>query len=220
MPAAVRRELSPLRVRPGGDDATMRRPAEGDGLTRSGIAAVSIGFVAAGAAAASVLAVPDLRGLLGAGLAMLMLAIAVIDARSFIVPNLLTAAAFGLGVLHAAIGNWDTVGVALAIALLRAAIPALIFLAIKIGYRRLRGMEGLGWGDVKLAGVAGVWLDWATLPIAVEIAALAAIAFYVLRQYLWGRSIRLTSRLPFGLFLAPAVWLCWLLEARLIVPFY
>jgi leader peptidase (prepilin peptidase)/N-methyltransferase len=220
MPAPVRRELSPLWIRPGGDDATMLRPAEGDGLTRPGIAVASIGLIAAGAAAASVLAVPDLRGLLGAGLAMLMLAIAVIDARSFIVPNVLTAAAFGLGVVHAATGNWDTVGVALAVALLRAAIPALIFLAIKISYRRLRGMEGLGWGDVKLAGVAGIWLDWATLPIAVEMAALAAIAFYVLRQYLWGRSIRLTSRLPFGLFLAPAIWLSWLLEARLIVPFY
>ena len=43
-------------------------------------------------------------------------------------------------------------------------------------YRRLRGREGIGLGDVKLAGVAGVWLDWPTIPVAVEIAALAALA--------------------------------------------
>jgi hypothetical protein len=34
------------------------------------------------------------------------------------------------------------------------------------------------------------------------------------------RPLRLAGRLPFGLFLAPAVWLCWLLEVRLIVPVY
>ena len=190
-------------------------------LTRPQIfAGAVVGLVAIAATATSLWTVPDLRGFLGAGLAALMLAIAVVDARRFIIPNALTAAGLGLGIIHASVMEPESAGLAIALTLLRGAILALVFLSIKIGYRRLRGREGLGWGDVKLAGVAGVWLDWATLPIAVEIAALAAIAVYGMRQYIVKRPIRLQGRLPFGLFLAPAVWLCWLLEARLVVPFY
>jgi leader peptidase (prepilin peptidase)/N-methyltransferase len=149
-----------------------------------------------------------------------MLAIAVIDARHFIIPNELAAAGLGLGAVHAVIVESDSAGFALVVALLRGAILVLVFLGIQLAYRRLLGREGIGTGDVKLAGVAGLWLDWVTLPIAVEIAALAAIAFYMLRQYILNRPVELRSRLPFGLFLAPAIWLCWLLEARLMVPFY
>ena len=34
------------------------------------------------------------------------------------------------------------------------------FFALRYGYARLRGRQGLGLGDVKLAFVAGAWLDW------------------------------------------------------------
>ena len=51
-----------------------------------------------------------------------------------------------------------------------------LFFGFRAGYRALRGVEGMGLGDVKLAAVAGVWLDWAFLPIVVEIAALSALA--------------------------------------------
>ena len=47
----------------------------------------------------------------------------------------------------------------------------LAFFAFRAGYRRFRGIEGIGLGDVKLAAVAGVWLDWVDLPVAVDIAA-------------------------------------------------
>ena len=56
---------------------------------------------------------------------------------------------------------------------------ALLFLGLRAVYRRLRGRDGIGLGDVKLAGVAGAWLGWVTIPIAIEIAALAAIAVYL-----------------------------------------
>jgi leader peptidase (prepilin peptidase) / N-methyltransferase len=97
--------------------------------------------------------------------------------------------------------------------MLRGAVLALLFLILQAGYRRLRGREGLGSGDVKLAGVAGIWLDWLTIPPVIEIATLAAIAFFVHGYFAGGgRALRLTSRLPFGLFLAPAIWLGWLLQ--------
>jgi leader peptidase (prepilin peptidase) / N-methyltransferase len=80
-------------------------------------------------------------------------------------------------------------------------------------YSRIRGREGIGLGDVKLAGVAGVWLDWSIAPVAIEIAALAALAAYTTRLLYKGRSVRPTNRLPFGLFFAPAIWICWLLQS-------
>jgi leader peptidase (prepilin peptidase)/N-methyltransferase len=107
---------------------------------------------------------------------------------------------------------------AVAMALLRGAVLALSFLALRAAYKRLRGREGLGLGDVKLAGVAGAWLEWMTMPIAIEIAALTALTAYMLRLWLRRRPLRAAGRLPFGLFLAPAIWLSWLLQELLLPP--
>ena len=151
-------------------------------------------------------------------LAVVMLAVAVMDARHFIIPNELNTAGFTLDLLHAAIQSPDAVLEATAAATLRGAVLALLFLGLRVGYRRLRGREGIGLGDVKLACVAGAWLDWSTIPIAVEIAALAALTVYMVRQHVLGRSLRPTSRLPFGLFFAPAIWLGWLIETAALTP--
>jgi leader peptidase (prepilin peptidase) / N-methyltransferase len=168
-----------------------------------------LGFLAIAAVAASVLVAPGLSGLFGAGLGILMVAIAVIDARHFVIPDALSATAFGLALVRAGIEQgWDGV----LMALLRGGVVALGFLAIRFGYQGLRGRQGIGLGDVKLAGVAGAWLGWTMLPVAVEIAALAALAVYTL-AWLIGRPVQRLTRVPFGLFFAPAIWLCWLLEA-------
>ena len=54
-------------------------------------------------AAASIIAAPGLGGVAGAGLACLMVAIAVVDARRFIIPDEFSAAALALGLVDAAI---------------------------------------------------------------------------------------------------------------------
>jgi leader peptidase (prepilin peptidase) / N-methyltransferase len=172
--------------------------------------ALSVGILA------SVVLVPDSRGAWGAGLAVLMVAIAAVDARRFIIPDELTAAALALGLAYAAVEDADTWAQALAWAVLRGAVPALAFLGVRAAYRRWRGLEGIGLGDVKLAGVAGVWLDWQTIPIAIEIAALAALGAYMVRHVYLRRDVRPTTRLPFGLFLAPAIWIAWMLDATLL----
>ena len=91
---------------------------------------------------------------------------------------------------------------------------ALVFLGIRYGYARLRGRQGLGLGDVKLAFVAGAWLDWMMIPLAIQFAAFAALSVYLLRQLVLRRAVSATSRIPFGLFFAPAIWLCLVLEVR------
>ena len=182
-------------------------------------ALVAVCIVAIAAAVVSLAAAPGLAGALGAALAVDVIAIAAIDARRFIIPDELTLAALVLGLANASLDawpdGWSAVGASIGAALLRGVVLAGAFFALRALYARLRGREGIGLGDVKLAGAAGVWLAWTTIPVAIEIAALAALAVYVARQVAGGRMMSATARMPFGLFLAPAIWIGWLLEATL-----
>ena len=160
---------------------------------------------------ASFYAAPNLAGLAGATLALNMLAIAVIDWRLFIIPDELSALALAFGFVALGIDHRSgTLALALD-ASIRGATMAALFLVFRFAYRRLREREGMGLGDVKLAGVAGVWLDWPCLPIAVELAALAALGFVLSRHIRAGRAFDPLMKLPFGAFFAPAIWICWLL---------
>jgi leader peptidase (prepilin peptidase) / N-methyltransferase len=175
--------------------------------------------VALAAAFISLVVAPGLAGVLGAALAIDVVAIAAIDARYFIIPDELTLAALVLGTLNAGLeawpDEWSVVLQTIGAALLRGAVLAGCFFALRALYARVRGREGIGLGDVKLAGAAGVWLAWTTIPVAIEIAALAALAVYVVRQFAGGRVMSATARMPFGLFLAPSIWLGWVLEMTL-----
>jgi len=175
-------------------------------------AKAALAMVALGVVAASLAIAPGPQGFLGASLGLLMLAVAVVDARRFIIPNELVLAALALGLVHATIDATDGILRALAAATLRGAVLGILFLSLRERYARWRGREGIGLGDVKLAAAAGVWLDWPAMPIAIEIAALGALALYVLGHALGRRRIHAATRLPFGLFLAPAIWLAWLLQ--------
>jgi leader peptidase (prepilin peptidase) / N-methyltransferase len=168
--------------------------------------------------AASILLIPDIRGVFGGGLALLMVAIAAADAHDYVIPDGLTLLALILGIVSAGIEPSYNVTQDIALAVLRGAVLALAFLTLRVGYRRLRGRQGLGLGDVKLAGVCGLWLDWFTIPIAVEIAALSALLVYSLRQLILRRPMKPTATLPFGVFFAPTIWLAWLFEETLLKP--
>jgi leader peptidase (prepilin peptidase) / N-methyltransferase len=189
-----------------------------DGVARPGKYAAVIGAGGATVAVmASLVASPDLSGLFGAGLAVLMATIAAVDARYLIIPNELNAAALAFALIAAATTQFDA-GTAVGLALLRAATLTLLFLCLRLAYRLVRKRNGLGLGDVKLAAVAGAWLGWTAMPIAVEIAALLALAVYAPRQWMLGRSLEATKRLPFGLFFAPAIWLAWLFQTLWVLP--
>ena len=163
----------------------------------------------------SIVAIPGAAGWLGAGLALVMLAIAVIDGQHFIIPNSLNAAGLVLGAVHSVVAGQEDVGLSLADAVLRAAVFGLAFFAFRLIYARLRGRQGIGLGDIKLAAVAGSWLSWSIMPIAVEIAALSALSAYAIRRFTLRRPLRPTSRIPFGLYFAPAIWIGWLLQTMI-----
>ena len=184
-------------------------------MTGEALREISPAFALLTAVLASLLAAPGPDGLSGAFLAALMLAIAVSDAERYIIPNELTAAAVALALVRAATIGPDAGWLDVAWAVMRAAAVALPLLALLVFYRRWRGRDGLGLGDVKLAAVAGAWLGWAMIFAALELAALAALGAYLATALLQRRALKGTAFLPFGSFLAPAIWFGWLAEAIL-----
>jgi leader peptidase (prepilin peptidase)/N-methyltransferase len=162
---------------------------------------------------ASLVAAPGRSGLFGGALGLLMLAVAVADARAFIIPDKLTIAAFLLALTNAANEGLASMPENIAVAALRGLVLAVAFFALREIYLRLRHRHGIGLGDVKLAAVAAAWLDWTLIPVAIEIAALTALIIYVASHFVRRRPLCAAAKLPFGLFFAPAIWFCWLLNA-------
>ncbi|MEJ7926646.1 A24 family peptidase [Sphingobium sp. AN641] len=168
----------------------------------------------AGCGAVGALAIGLMPGLGGAGWALLgwlLLTLAILDWRHFWLPDLLT---LPLAFLGFTIGLWTT-----PVSVLDRGIGALAgylaLLGVSLGYRRLRGREGLGLGDAKLLGALGAWFGWQALPFVLLIGAgLGLIA--VLAATATGRRMVATTQVPLGTFLAIAAVPGWLAAARLI----
>jgi leader peptidase (prepilin peptidase)/N-methyltransferase len=168
------------------------------------IASLSIAF----AAPAAVL--PDSSWWFGALFGTLTIIIALIDAHFFRIPDLLTIGIFALGLASGVAAAPDDIGYVLGSAFVRAGSFAALFLVLRTSYRLVRKREGLGLGDVKLAAAAGAWLSWYAMLTSIEIAAASALLLFFIREVLVGKPVRLNTRLPFGLFFAPAIWIAWL----------
>jgi len=87
-------------------------------------------------------------------------------------------------------------------ALLAAAGGWLAFAAVAKAYQRVRGVEGLGQGDWKLAAMLGAFLGWQPMLLTVLIATLAGTVVGLAAVALRGRDMR--HALPLGTFLGAA----------------
>lgn len=138
-------------------------------------------------------------------LGWLLLPIAIIDARHFMLPDRLTLVLFVAGLAGAALRGTDQLGTSA----IGAAAGLAVFFAVAALYRWLRKREGLGFGDVKLLGAIGAWVSWTGLPSVILLAAAAGLVTIVLRGAS-GERIGAASRVPFGVYLALGAWLTWL----------
>lgn len=164
--------------------------------------------IALAAAALCFLVLPPLDALLFALFAGLAMLVTVTDLEQFMIPDTASLGILVLGTAFAILRPDSDITGGLLDAALRAAVAALVLYLLRLVYMRLTGLPGLGLGDVKLAAAAGPWLGWGMLPVALELAALAAllvIGFVSLRT---GSRPERHAALPFGAFLAPAIWLC------------
>jgi leader peptidase (prepilin peptidase)/N-methyltransferase len=142
---------------------------------------------------------------LGCVLGWWLLTIGWIDARHWLLPDLLTLPLILAGLAATAILDPEQ----LTNHAVGAALGYLSLVAIAALYRALRGREGLGRGDAKLLTASGAWLGAAALPQVILAAALLALAVAGCLQ-LAGVRLGMHSALPFGPFLAIATWLLWL----------
>ena len=146
---------------------------------------------------------------IGAALAALMFAIAVSDWREYRVPDRLIALALALRAIEIVVAAPTPRGEAALETIARAAAMAALFWLFRWIYRRLRGREGLGLGDVKLAAVAGAWVDWPLLPFVVEASAAFGLALALYRAARSRATLRAETRLPFAVGFAAAIFLGW-----------
>ena len=164
----------------------------------------AIELAAVAAVAWAALAVPP--ALMGPAvlLGWWLIALAAADARSLVLPDALTLPLIVAGlavtyaiapeaILHHALG-----------AVAGFAVLALVALA----YRRLRGREGIGLGDAKLAAAAGAWVSWTGLPGVLLIAAVLGLTAALLARAA-GRRLTATTEVPFGPWLCLATWIVW-----------
>ena len=157
---------------------------------------------------AAALSAPDPgRALLLAGWFWALLALAVADLRRFRLPDalMIPAALLGLGLALAGDGTgWPAWDQRLAWALIGATGGLGAFWALRVVYRWRTGRDGMGMGDVLLAGVLGLALGPDRLPLAVLLGALTALVLAGLRAGRKRRPLTRLGRVPFGASLAMA----------------
>lgn len=119
--------------------------------------------------------------------------VAWIDWRTSRIPNLLTASLLVSGLVVAAVTELPAPAASLAGALLGGGF----LLTIAVAFHRLRGLDGLGLGDVKFLAGAGAWTGWQGVGPVVFLAALAALAVVGARRWA-GLTIGRREPIPFG----------------------
>ena len=144
-------------------------------------------------------------------LTFVVVAITISDVRHFIIPDMLSLPAIPAGVLAFWFASGGGGLQAVMMSVLGALLGGASLYAIKAGYERVRHVEGLGLGDVKLFAAGGAWLGPGGLAVTLLLASLAALIAVVFAMAIKGRGgITRMTPLPFGAFIAPAIWLVWM----------
>ena len=154
------------------------------------------------AAWAAVVSVDAIQTWITCGLGWALLTLSWIDAECLRLPDLLT-----LPLLIAGLADASFQGpTALPDRIAGAAAGYLSLSVIAWGYRRLRACEGMGQGDAKLLAAGGAWVGWQALPWVLLLASLLGLCAALMWR-LTGHAIHGRSAIPFGPFLAAAIWL-------------
>lgn len=84
----------------------------------------------------------------------------------------------------------------------------LVFEGLRLGFRLLRGYEGLGYGDSKLIAALGAWFGVSAVPVLCALGSVSAIAYVLIASK--GRAhVMLKDRvIPFGPFLIFGAFIC------------
>lgn len=159
--------------------------------------------LAGGVLALATLAVhgATIQSLFVAGACLTLLALAVIDARTQLLPDILTLPLLWAGLLYQLLLHPSALGDAVTGAM----AGYLILWSLYWLFRLVTGKQGMGHGDFKLLAALGAWLGWQYLPMLLLLSAGAGAAAGLLVQRLIPE-LR-GKPLPFGPWLALAGWI-------------
>lgn len=136
-----------------------------------------------------------------------------IDLRHKILPDGLTLGLLWLGLLF----NINHFFAPLPDAVIGAVAGYCFLWLIGWGFKKIRGLEGLGHGDYKLFAALGAWLGWQWLVLIILISACIGILvglFLILRK-----KMQYKTPLPFGPFLITVGWLIFIFSTHLNIGF-
>jgi len=156
---------------------------------------------------------------IAAAFAMMMIVLFFTDYDHQLLPDAVTLPGFAAGV---ALAWWNPfLGEPgwgrLVASLTGAALGSGILWGIGALYQRVRGVEGMGFGDVKLMALVGAFSGSAGVAVTLFSASIVGAVFGLLLIPMRGKSLR--TELPFGCFLAPAAMVA-LLRGHAILSAY
>lgn len=152
--------------------------------------------------------------LAGAILIMALIVLAIIDFRTFRLPDIITLPLMMTGLIFNFL--YQPGFTSIDSALVGAALGFGFLWVVNFLYRLLKKQDGIGLGDAKLLAALGAWMGWQALP---EILLLAALLGLV-GGWVWLRWQRLATNqaFPFGPFIAFAGIIALLWPNFLLLP--
>ncbi|MBV9243468.1 MAG: prepilin peptidase [Methylobacteriaceae bacterium] len=141
-------------------------------------------------------------------LVVLLAAVAFEDVRSHRIPDPLNATVLATGLAL----SWLMPAPGPLAAMIGVLAGGVFLATVAILFRRLRGVDGLGFGDVKFLAAAGAWVGWHGLPPVVLIASVSALCLAGAQRLARGRFDPQT-RMAFGPHLGLATLVVWIAQA-------
>jgi len=145
-------------------------------------------------------------------LGVLMIDCADVGSGTFLLPDTVTFGAAVAGLRSAPLLDPTDPWLAGVSATARAIGCAAVLALLRSGYAQIRRREGLGFGDVKLAAAVGAWLPLDVVPLCFALATSTALVNILIAHWR-GHTIECATRLPFGAFLCPSLWVMYYANA-------
>ena len=143
-----------------------------------------------------------------------LLALALIDFDTMLLPDQLALPLLGAGLLAALLGLTNTT---LNVADFGAVFGYLALWAVYWLFKLLTGKEGMGYGDFKLLAALGAWMGWQMLPLIILLSSMVGALVGV--ALIASRAIQRNQGIPFGPYLAAAGWIA-MIWGELLVTHY
>ena len=143
---------------------------------------------------------PSWQGLFVLGACLALLAMAVIDLRTQLLPDVLTLPLLWAGLLYQLLFQ----PLLLSGAVIGAMAGYLVLWSFYWAFKLITGKEGMGYGDFKLLAALGAWMGWQYLPLLLILSAGIGAVIGILVQLAIPR-LR-GAPMPFGPYLALAGW--------------